>query len=443
MAKAGLGLPILAAVVLAAWWESERVTRVDNPPGPVHVTYWEKWTGFEFNGIKAVVDDFNKSQHRIHVDLLSISDIGNKTLLSVSADVPPDVAGLWGPNVAQYADDHAIQPLEGYCREYGVKASDYIPVYWDICNYNGHVYALPSTPASTALHYNTDLFRKAGLDPNKPPQTLEDLVATADKLTTREKDGSIAVAGFLPAEPGWWKWAWGCMFGGRLWDGKGKITANEPENVEGFQWVQDFARKYGPEDIQVFQSGFGNYASPENAFMQSKVAMELHGVYMSYDIQMYTPQLNWAAAPFPYPKNRPDMKGWAIADEDVLVIPRGAKHPREAFEFIKYVQSQEPMEKLCLLHRKNSPLALVSDDFWNRHEHRFIRLFDRLARSKSVILSPKLGIWPEYSEELNNAFEEVMLMQKTPKQALDDVTARMQPKLDQYRERLRRRGELK
>jgi ABC-type glycerol-3-phosphate transport system substrate-binding protein len=442
MAKADLTVPVLAAVVLAAWWGTERITRIEIPPGPVHITYWEKWTGFELKGITAIVNDFNKSQNRIHVDLLSISDIGNKTLMAVSADVPPDVAGLWGPNVAQYADDHAIQPLEGYCKEFGVKASDYIPVYWNICNYNGHVYALPSTPASTALHYNTSLFKEAGLDPNAPPETLDELVAMSEKLTKRDTDGSIAVAGFLPAEPGWWNWAWGCMFGGRLWDGKGKITANEPENVRGFEWVQSFAKRYGPEDIQVFQSGFGNYSSPENAFLKSKVAMELHGVYMHYTIRMYQPGLKWAAAPFPYPKDRPDMKGWAIADEDVLVIPRGARHPREAFEFIRYVQSQKAMEKLCLLHRKNSPLSHISDDFWRRHEHPYIRLFDRLARSSSVVEAPKIGIWPEYSEELGNAFEEIMLMQKSPQRALDDVTARMQPKLDQYLRRLRRRGEL-
>jgi len=443
MAKAGFTVPILAAVVLTAWWGTERITRTVYDPTRIHVTYWEKWTGFEFQGIEAVVNDFNKSQNRIHVDLLSISDVGNKTLLAVSGGVPPDVAGLWGPNVAQYADDAAIQPLEGYCNEFGVKASDYIPVYWDICNYNGHVYALPSTPASTALYYNRDLFQKAGLDPNKPPETLEELVAMGDRITKRRSDGRLDVAGFLPAEPGWWNWAWGCVFGGRLWDGKGKITANEPENVLGFQWVQDFAKRYGPEDVQVFQSGFGNYASPENAFLTSKVAMELHGVYMNYNIKMYRPGLNWAAAPFPYPKSRPDMKGWAIADEDVLVIPRGAKHPKEAFEFIRYVQSQKAMEKLCLLHRKNSPLSHISDDFWRRHEHPYIRLFDQLARSSKVILSPKMGIWPEYSEELNNAFEEIMLMRKTPQQALDYVTTRMQPKLDQYLERLRRRGEVK
>src|SRR5262249_59312701 len=44
---------------------------------------------------------------------------------------------------------------------------------------------LNSTPL---LYYNADQFREAGLDPDRPPQTWDDLVAAAKKLTKREGD---------------------------------------------------------------------------------------------------------------------------------------------------------------------------------------------------------------------------------------------------------------
>jgi hypothetical protein len=52
-----------------------------------------------------------------------------------------------------------------------------------------------------------------------------------------------------------------------------------------------------------------------------------------------------------------------------------------------------------------------------------------------------MGIWPEYVSELNNAFDQVSLLKKTPQQALDYVQTRMQAKLDEHLERLRLRGD--
>jgi ABC-type glycerol-3-phosphate transport system substrate-binding protein len=285
------------------------------------------------------------------------------------------------------------------------------------------------------------MLREAGLDPDKPPQTIEELDRYAERITRRDASGRIVRAGFMPAEPGWWNWGWGCIFGGKLWDGSTRITANAPENVRAFDWIRSYSAKYGAADLQTFRSGFGNFSSPQNAFLAEQVAMELQGVWMYNFISMYAPHLDWAAAPFPHPADRPDLAESTFVDEDVLVIPRGAKHPREAFEFIAYVQSQEGMELLCMGQRKHSPLVKVSERFWKTHPNPYVKLFARLAYSPNAIAPPKLPLWPEYSAEMNNAFDEVVLLKKTPRQALDAVQIRMQPKLDQYVELSRLRGE--
>jgi ABC-type glycerol-3-phosphate transport system substrate-binding protein len=177
--------------------------------------------------------------------------------------------------------------------------------------------------------------------------------------------------------------------------------------------------------------------------MSEKVVMQIQGVWMYNFINRYTPKLQWAAAPFPYPASRPELKGHCFADMDTLVIPRGAKHPREAFEFIAYVQSQPVMEELCLSHRKNSPLRKVSESFWERHPNPYIRLFQALAYSPKATPPPKLGMWPELSAELSNCFDEVTLLKKTPTEALRAVRERVQPKLDDYLRRVAlRNGEV-
>lgn len=442
-----LALPLVGLGIVLTIYASERVT--DNPPkpGPVNITYWEKWTGFEGDAMQEVVNAFNRKQNRIHVDLLTVSGIQNKTLLAVAGGNPPDVAGLFGPNMAQYADDRAVMSLDGFCREKGITAADYIPVYWEMGMYQGHLYSLPTTPASTALHYNKQMFREAGLDPEKPPQTIEEMDAMAEKITTRDAQGKLDKSGFMPAEPGWWRWGWGEVFGGKLWDGGTKITATDPANIRAMEWVQSYSRKYGAAELQSFRSGFGNFSSPQNAFLSSKVAMELQGVWMYNFIDQYAPKLekpvlNWAAVPFPHPADRPDLADSTFADEDILVIPRGAKHPKEAFEFIAFVQSQEGMELLCLGQKKHSPLSHVSADFYRKHPNPYIKLFAEMPIGKNVQSPPKLALWPEYQAEMETAFDEIALLKKTPEQALKDVQARMQPKMDEYLERLQKRNEL-
>lgn len=170
----------------------------------------------------------------------------------------------------------------------------------------------------------------------------------------------------------------------------------------------------------------------QNALIQGKVATELQGVWMGNYINMYKKDLNWFAVPFPYPEKHPELAGVSFAGFDVLMIPKGAKHPKEAFDFIAFVQSQKEMEKLCTSHGKNSPLTNVSEDFFNLHPNPYIRLFDKMARGKNIRHAPVLGVWPEINAEFDAVVQAINLG-KQPDVALNEVQNRMQIALDRYR----------
>ena len=171
------------------------------PKDRVVIDYWEKWTGNEEAQMRVIVDDFNNtvgSEKGIYVRYVSSSTINQKTLVATAAGVPPDIAGLFDVNLVQFASMGALEPLEDMAREHGIAASYYKPVYWNGCNYNGHLWALISTPTVVALHYNTRIFhenasalRAAGLDPDRAPQTIDELDAYARVLTTREPGGRV------------------------------------------------------------------------------------------------------------------------------------------------------------------------------------------------------------------------------------------------------------
>jgi multiple sugar transport system substrate-binding protein len=430
-------VPPLTSKLLAATFDYSSRPPAD---GRVHIQYWEKWTGFEADAMRAVVDAFNRSQDRVFVHMLTISQVDQKLLLATAGGNPPDVAGLWAYNVNVFADKNALLPLDDLCRRHGIEASDYIPAYWELGRHRGTQWALPTAPATVALHWNRRLFREAGLDPDRPPRTIEELDTYTKRLTKRDAAGTLTQMGFMQSEPGWWNFGWGYWFGGRLWDGRSRITAASPENIQAYRWVQAYSKEYGSSALQLFRSGFGNFSSPQNAFIDEKVAMVLQGVWMYNFVDKYNPKLDWAAAPFPYPANRPDLAQSSVVDMDVVVIPRGARHPREAWEFIRFVNSQKGMELLCLGQRKHSPLANVSPEFWAKHPNPYIKLFTRLAWGKNTWHTPRIGVWRQYNDEMNAAFDRIWLGEATPEQALGDVQARIQRKFDAELARLAKRG---
>ncbi len=421
------------------------------PDGRVIVRYWEKWTGFEAEAMRAVVDDFNASQDRIFVKMLSVSGVDQKLLLSTAGGNPPDVAGVWTHTINVFAEKGALTPLDSYTEQAGISRENYIPAIYDQCTHRGFLWALPTTPATLALHWNKTLFEEAGLDPDTPPRSIEEFERFAERLTIVEldRDGervrvrfdeltdaekqaknfSIIQLGHTPKFPGWWLELWGFWFDGRLWDGDSQITVDTQANVEAYRWYGSYPERFGRRNLDTFGASFGNFASPQDPFLSGQVAMVIQGEWMYNFIDQFAPQLSWGAAPFP--AMHPDPAGEVtVLESDVLVIPRGARHPDEAFEFIRYVNTQAALEKLNLGQRKFSPLAQVSEDFIRRHPNPAIKVFMDLAASQNARPWPTLPIWNEYKDEIRIASDRIYAGDTTVEQALADVRDRVQHKLD-------------
>ena len=433
------------------------------PAGRVVVDYWEKWTGSEGAQMHQIVDDFNNSvgaEKGIFVRYVTTSAINQKTLVATAAGVPPDVAGLWSANTCQFAAENALEPLEDLAAQYGITESSYKPVYWDMCKYKGHLYALVSTPYCIAMLYNKQIFhdnadalKKAGLDPDRAPRTVAELDAYADVLTKFSPTGQIERGGYLPMEPGWYVNFTYIWWGGHIWDAAHeKFTLTDPAVVNAFKWIQSYSKKLGKEAVNNFHAGAGTFDSPQNPFMASTVVMEQQGPWMANffmnqkpsmstvlwpkDVEMTKPlservkNYTWAVAPFPSADGRPLV---SFCDDDTLVIPRGAKHKKEAFEFIAYVNRQNVMEKLCRLQCKCTPLAKVSDDFLEHHPNPYIKVFDDLAASPNAQPVPKVPILPQVTDALTTMAQRLALMEVTPERALQEVQDHMQHEYDLFK----------
>lgn len=427
---------LAGGALVAALWAlvgSEQAASRQAGSHKVVVTYWEKWTGDEMNAMKRVVDGFNASQDRIEVRYLSISGIAEKTLLATSGGNPPDVAGLWSDQVVQFADEGALTSLDEFANESGLRESDYIPAYWNEMTYHGHLFALPSSPGTSALYVNRSLVPDEYKSPDTFPKTLSEF----DKFiaaTSKSDSHGLVTAAFLPRE-GFGSGSWPYLFGAKFVDGDA-ITVNAPGDVKAWTWVHSFAERFGVRETQAFRSGFGNYSSPQNPFLSGKEATLMDGPWFSNFIRLYNPKTDWFVVPFPYPDGHPELAGYTVLNLNTLMIPRGAKHPKEAFEFMHYVQRQEVMERLCTAQFCNSPLSQVSRSFIENHPNKSIAVFDRLARSPRAVGPVKMGVWSQITQEVGNAVDRMDLGQASPQSALDEAEARLNGQWAKYREQV-------
>jgi len=381
---------------------------VDVPPGRVVVRYWEKWTGSEEVPIRRIVGEFNRTvgaERGIWVELVAVSNVAQRTLIATAGGDPPDIAGLYDWIVPQYAELGALEPLDGPAREAGIPLDAFKPIWLEICRYRGTLYALPSTPYTVALYYNRALFRAAGLDPDRPPRTIAELDAAAEKLTRRDASGRIVRLGFstAPSMLGWWPWIWPKFFGATLWDGR-RCRIDTPRAAAALEWIRRRRQRLGFEAVRDFEAAAGVIEGAQNPFLSGRLAMVFQGPWLARWAGLYAPQLDYGVAPFP---SAVPGRRFAFASSDVFVIPRGARYRREAMVFLSYLMQQPVLESLCKAHGKVSPFREPGDDFFRGHPNPYIRVFDDLAFSPDVFGFPRMPMWSQVLDELIQLLEQV------------------------------------
>jgi multiple sugar transport system substrate-binding protein len=413
---------LIIAVFLIAWLEMKPALEDFDPVRHaafkdtwnkrVHLAYWEKWGSFEADACQKMVDTFNESQGEIFVHYLRTSQVDRKAMLAAIGRDPPDVVGLWNANVVPFAEGGALMPLEGLMKESGLTRGFYIENYLKLGEFEGHIWCLPTSVMTMALFYNKEHFRNkaaelraAGLDPDRAPETIEELDRYADVLNEFEPDGSPRLMGFLPTEPGWFNHTWGYYFGGKLIDPEtGKITTDEPANIRAYTWIKHYAETYGREKLLRFRSGFGTFDSPYNAFIEGKVAMEVQGVWFPMFIRRHKPQMEFGVAPFPCAAGVPGPR--SVMEQDVIGIPRHCKHPAEAWKFVLWVQ-REGIAILSRLQGKNIAIRNPPAWFHQGHPNLELEVFERLALAPQSFIVPNTLVGQEYRDEMNRAFEHI------------------------------------
>jgi len=337
MRRMAVVLALLAAVAVGAYGAAGAGA---SSTAPTKLTIWVGWSAgtHELKVFKSLVNEYDASQRAIQVNV--VGDINDtKIVAAIRSGTAPDIVSSFNSyNVGNYCGTGGWIDLAPYLKKDGISPSLFPAATRYYTAYGGKQCALPLLADDYGLYYNSGMFKKAGI--THPPRTISELTADAKKLTVRNPDGSIKVAGLDPFI-GFYENVperWGQSFGVKWLDKSGhSIISKDPNWTKLFKWQKSLIDWYGYKNLVKFQAGLGDEFSASNAFEVGKVAMNLDGEWRVAFIADEHPELKYGTAPMAVDDAQPGLYGSGYINGTIIGIPKGGKHQDQAWQVVKYL----------------------------------------------------------------------------------------------------------
>jgi ABC-type glycerol-3-phosphate transport system substrate-binding protein len=330
----------LAITAAATACTAGNQTTTDSGPkaeAPQTIEVWHGWSApHEVKAFEDAIAGFHKLHPNITVKLVKGQD-DTKILNAIRSGTPPDVVSSFSTNnVGQFCSSGALQNLTPYLQKDKINLSIFPKAVQDYTQYKGNRCTLPLLADDYALYSN-----KALMKGNPPPKTISELTALAKKLTVRNPDGTIKVAGFLPSVTYYEhvpEHVATTSFGGQYLNPQGRANfATDPAFTKYLQWEKSLLDWYGYANVKKFVHSMGQEFEASNPFEKGKVAMGIDGEWRTKFMEEEAPKVQYDTSPVPVNDDRQNTYGGGFVTGTIIGIPRGAKHAQASWEFVKYL----------------------------------------------------------------------------------------------------------
>ncbi|NQT58355.1 MAG: ABC transporter substrate-binding protein [Bacteroidetes bacterium] len=242
----------------------------------VEITFWNGYTGPDRPAVEFLVDQFNAvdTMRTVSMEIMPWDSLFQKLMPALVAGNGPDVMGFSISRVSEFAEANRLEPLDSYLASSTTLAkADLVPGMVQGASFNGQLYGLPMAFASMVMYYNKEHFREAGLDPETPPSTYEELQDAWKKLLVKDGAGSIVrypqsfgVKATVPMLPVFF-WA----FGAEIITEAGVSGLDSAESLAAAEYIQNAF-----VNLSVSPLGLTGQES-DNVFAAGKSSIEWNG----------------------------------------------------------------------------------------------------------------------------------------------------------------------
>ncbi len=427
--RLALAIAIVALVTAARAADAE----------PVKITLWHSMGGARYEAItKDIAAGFNKQNPGYVIEPLYTGNYGEtvtKAIAAVRAGSPPHIVQVFEVGTQTMLDSGAILPVAELMKGSDVNFGDYIEPILNYYTVGGRLASMPFNSSTAIIFYNKDAFRKAGLDPEKPPKTYRDVEEMGRKIVASGAARSAITFGW----PSWMLEQAHAMHNKPYADhdngrnGRAtRVLVNEPFAVEVVSRWKRWA------DEKILGYGGREYA-PNKAFLSGEVAMLMQSTSQVTTIEQ--------AAKFPVgtgflPRIEGQPAGKSVIGGASLWVLKGngrSKAEQDGIvRFFKFIALPEETAKwhedTGYFPATKTAVTLLRKQEWfvkhPNHETAFKQIQEGpdTPNTRGVLL----GNFVQIRNITDTAIEKALSGKLAPKEALDEAARESNKLLDEY-----------
>ncbi|MCI3926880.1 ABC transporter substrate-binding protein [Paenibacillus sp. TRM 82003] len=405
--------------------------------GPVKVTFWHAMGGELGKAVDKLVADFNAQSDTVEVEAVfqgSYDEALNKLKTTLGTDEGPTMMQVYEIGSRFMIDTGAVQPVQKFVDADGYDLSQLEENILGYYTFDNQLYSLPFNTSNPILYYNKDMFKAAGLDPENPPKTYEEVAEAAKALT---KDGKFGVSFALY---GWFMEQFHANAGVEYVDnGNGRDAMATASLVNGDLAVKTMEWWKGMVDEGTALNLGRKTSDTKAAFAAGQVAMTLDSTAgLRGYVDAVGGKFEVGTGFLPKPADAKDG-GVIVGGASLWMLNnRPEAEQQAAWEFMKFLTSPE-QQAWWHVNTGYFPItkAAYDLDLVKQNAEKFPQFqtaVDQLHSTKLNIATQGavMGVFPEARQLVETAMEEAVNGAKSPKDALDAAAAEISKKIGEY-----------
>ncbi len=371
------------------------------------LTIWQTYNDEEYPVFKEIVASFEEAHPGTTIDVVRLPFAGAepKIQTALTTRTEPDIARVDVSFLAKLAGKNALLDIGEYVPE--SYRADILPVALSSCYYDGKLWGLPDQTNGLCLFYNREHFRAAGLDPDRPPATWDELISYGQKLTDRDE----GVFGIGLSNSLWWTLPFFYTHGAEFLNEDGtRCVLNSPEGIAAFQLKVDLYSKYDIEGGAWRAGGIVH----DLGFQNGRYSMILNGPWAVESLKRTGIDFGVGLIPAGPAGTATNVGG------NNLVVFKSSKNPELAAEFLTFVASAET-QSMWASRLGQIPVNVKASDVITSEERPFLAVF--VEQMKTATARPQVMSYPEIENLMNPEMQAALDGTKSVEAALDAAVA--------------------
>lgn len=391
------------------------------------IIWWHAMTGYLGQRVNEIAAKFNASQSEYEVKPVhkgSYAETLTAGIAAYRAKTPPHILQVFEVGTQTMLSSGAIYPVFQLMKDQGIKIdwADYLSVVKTYYSKDGNLYSMPFNSSTPILYYNKTAFEKAGLNPQTPPTTFEEIEKCAKAVVSK----GAAKIGFTVAWP-----SWTLMENMHAWHDQ--PFANNNNGFAGMATQLKINGKLGLQILELLtrwqKEGIFTYSGRgskgDQPIINGEAAIGLASTAL-VGTMTRTAKFDWGTGNLPRLDGYP--QGNSIIGGASLWVMKG--HKKEEYKGVaKFLEFIGSTEQQAWWHAvtgyfpltKAAVKALPEDHF--RKNPNLWTAFAQIIKGKTTPNSQgiRLGNFVAIRDTIESEMENVFAGKKTPQQGLDDA----------------------